>query len=89
MLSNLSLVEASAQLHAFQSSPFYSYFSGILQEQADAAVASIVGGFQVRDRIAILEREQTIGAAPAYLKFNQLVEETRTSLTNEITKTTT
>lgn len=49
-------------------------------------MASIVGGFNVRDKIAILEREQTIGAAPAYLKFSQLVNEIRESLTEQLTK---
>lgn len=85
-LSSLSLADLSATLHNFQSNPFYSFFTGVLQENADAAMASIVGGFNVRDKIAILEREQTIGAAPAYLKFSQLVNEIRESLTEQLTK---
>jgi len=47
---------------------------------------SIVAGFQVRDKIAILEREQTIGAAPVYLKFSQLTEELRLQLTEQLAK---
>jgi hypothetical protein len=80
------LVEASRQLHEFTNNPFYSYFAGILQETSDSAVTAVVSGFQVRDKIAILEREQTIGAAPAYLKFSQLVSDLREQLTEELTK---
>lgn len=85
-LSSLSLHEINLKLNDFRANPFYSYFSGLLQAQSDQAVEAIVSGFQVRDRIAILEREQTIGAAPAFLKFSQLVEELRERLAEQITK---
>lgn len=85
-LSNLSLLSLNAKLYEFTTSPFYSFFAGQLQALADEAMASIVSGFQTRDRIAILEREQTIGAAPAYLKFSQLVAALRSDLQQQITK---
>jgi hypothetical protein len=86
VLSSLSLLELSAKLHEFQTNPFFSYLSGVLQETADQAIVSIISGFQVRDRTAILEREQTIGAAPAYLKFAQLTDDLRTTLTEALNK---
>ncbi len=73
-LSNLSLVEAHTQLVAFQQSPFYEYFTKLLQIEADTAMVSIIAGFKERDLITIFEREQVIGAAPTYLKFAQLSE---------------
>ena len=85
-LSNLSLLSINAKLHEFRTNPFYSFFAGQLQALADEGMASIVSGFQIRDRIAILEREQTIGAAPAFLKFSQLVETLRQDLTEQIAK---
>jgi len=39
-----------------------------------------------RDNCAILEREQAIGAAPAYLKFAQLVQEDLTTLQTKYTQ---
>ena len=81
------MLSLNAKLQEFRSNPFYSFFSGVLQAESDAAVVAIVSGFKVRDKIAILEREQTIGAAPTYLRFSQLVEELRQQLTEQIKKT--
>ena len=74
-------------LNEFINNPFFAYYQSELQSLADIATASICRGFiGERDLCAILEREQTIGAAPTYLKFGQLVSSDLTELQDEIKK---
>lgn len=46
----------------------------------------IVSGFQTRDIVSILEREQMIGSAPGYLKFQALVFDLKKDLQEALTK---
>lgn len=75
-ISKLSSSEQLLQLNQFRTNPFYGYYVAILQAASDQTMLAICNGFVgERDNCAILEREQAIGAAPAYLKFAQLVKE--------------
>lgn len=80
-ISKLSCSEQLIQLNAFRNNIFYGYYVAILQAASDQTMLAVCNGFVgERDNCAILEREQAIGAAPAYLKFAQLVNEDLTSL---------
>lgn len=76
-----------AHLNAFVQNPFYSYYVNILQKTADEATQSVFRGFVgERDFCAILEREQTIGAAATFLRFAQLSKDDLTLLQTEYQK---
>lgn len=84
-LSKVSLDEAIRLLLAFQSSPFYDFFTSTLQAKADAAVASVVAGFTgARDLAALVEREQVIGSTTAYLAFAQSAQTLLTELQHQL-----
>lgn len=84
VLSRLSLVEINALLHQFKSNPLYDYFVQLLQAEADRGMRLVTSGFQSRDVVAILEREQIIGAAPSYLRFGQMVDTLSQELQTQI-----
>lgn len=77
-------------LTEFQSNPFYPFFVSILQSKADLAIISIVSGFTERDLLSLIEREQVIGAATAYLEFakasSSLKEDLALALTEQENK---
>jgi hypothetical protein len=86
-ISKLSCSEQLYQLNQFRNNVFFSYYVSILQAASDQTMQAICNGFVgERDNCAILEREQAIGAAPAYLKFAQLVHEDLVALQHKHTQ---
>ena len=89
LLSSLSLQDKLLKLSDFRSNPFYAFYCAELQTESQEAITAVCSGFRgERDIAALLEREQTIGASTAYLKFQQKVESDLTALQEEITEQT-
>jgi hypothetical protein len=83
-LSALSSVDALSKLKDFVDNPFFKHYVDLLQNEADQVVGSIAEGLPSDGNLcSILNREQMIGAGPAFLKFYQLVEKEHTELTAE------
>ena len=90
-LEGLSVLQALQQLVAFRDNPWYTVLTNIMQQKADKGAAVVHNGFGVRtDILALFEREQVIGAAPAYLDFqkqsNRFLEELQATVKEQQTK---
>lgn len=86
-LSKVSYQEAGQLLKAFTDNAFYSHFVKDLQAQADAAVKEIFEGrFPIEGEQGVLLREQTIGAASAWLRFEEQVRIEQKALAELLTK---
>jgi len=69
----------------FRSSPFYPYYTGQLQLEADNALIAVCDKLNTEDPYAVQHREQLIGAAPAFLKFTQICDDDLLILQEKVT----